>query len=280
MSMLPKSKKTSAVLSVGLFAVAGATLASLGPLPSSQAVSAPAPIGGAGYAGSLILNASGSRLESWNQTPTYCRGEFWEVPDGSVAIDSSGDVVLETTGRPGSCVALLSPATYSSAVVEAAIYFPPLPGKSGMIADWTSIWLGGGQDWPATGELDAVEAQPTTGTSAVTWHWGTSDSPLSISTGAGASAGTLPVDGPNITSGWHVVDIVYTRGFFAVYYDGKEYTSLSSGVVTGSPLEMRITTSVTPDESSVNEVIGGPPVNSDSSATSLAVKYVRVWSFK
>ena len=270
---LPRSRKTSALLSVGLVAVVGTAII----VPAVE--SGPAPLAGSGYAGSLVLNATGSELESWNQTPSYCRGEFWEAPDGSVFVGSSGDAVLQTTGKPGSCVALISPGSYSSAVIEADVYLPPLPGNGGMIADWTSLWLHG-QDWPADGELDAVEAAPATGASAVTWHWGTAAAPLSVSTSAGAPDGTLPVDGPDITPGWHVVDIVYTRGFFAVYYDGKEYTSLSSSVVTGSPLEMLITTSVTPDESGVNEVTGGPPVNSDRSAADVEVKYVRVWSFK
>jgi hypothetical protein len=237
------------------------------------------PIAGASYAGSLVLNATGAQLKSWNQTSSYCGGQSWEVPDGEVATDSSDDAVLETTGKPGSCVALISPGSYSSAVIEAYIYFPPLPGKPGVIANWTSFWLSG-QNWPADGELDAVEAYPAGTTSAVTWHWGTPDSLLSISTGAAGADGVLPVKGSNITPGWHVVDIVYTRGFFAVYYDGKEYTSLNSGVVTGAPLDMRLTTSVTPNVGSVIQTIGGSPVNSDSSPVGLGVKYVKVWSFK
>ena len=52
-----------------------------------------------------------------------------------------------------------------------------------------------------------------------------------MSTDGFAQDGTLPVDGPNLTPGWHVVDVVYTKGFFAVYYDGKEYTSLSSSII-------------------------------------------------
>jgi hypothetical protein len=37
---------------------------------------------------------------------------------------------------------------------------------------------------------------------------------------------------------------------------------------------------VTPDVSAVREEIGGPPVNSDSSAATVAVKYLRVWSYR
>jgi hypothetical protein len=306
-SMLPKSRKAQAAFWLGVFAVvltavlvpghsdgAGKKEATIPPLPAMNSGTAPTfarlpsppgpapnavPIAGASYAGSLVLNATGAQLKSWNQTSSYCRGQSWEVPDGEVATDSSDDAVLETTGKPGSCVALISPGSYSSAVIEADIYFPPLPGKSGVIANWTSFWLSG-QNWPADGELDAVEAYPAGTTSAVTWHWGTPDSLLSISTGVAGSDGVLPVKGSNITPGWHVVDIVYTRGFFAVYYDGTEYTSLSSGIVTGAPLDMRLTTSVTPNVGSVIQTIGGSPVNSDSSPVGMAVKYVKVWSFK
>lgn len=269
---LPSTAASPAVASVSASptAKAGQTNAPLSALGSAP------PIAGASYAGSLVLNATGAQLKSWNQTSSYCQGQSWEVPDGSVTTDSSDDAVLETTGKAGSCVALISPASYSSAVIEAYMYLPPLPGKSGTIADWTSLWMSG-DNWPADGELDAVEAYPAGDTSSVSWHYGTPDSPLSISTG---NTGELPVKGTDITPGWHVVDIVYTKGFFAVYYDGKEYTSLSSDIVTGSPLDLRITTSVTPDVSSVLQTIGGAPVNSDSSPAAIAVKYVKVWSFK
>jgi hypothetical protein len=240
----------------------------------------PPPIAGAGYAGSVALNATGSQLTSWNQTSTFCTGQSWEVPDGKVSTDSSGDAVLATTGGPGSCVGLVSPGSYSSAVIEAYIYFPPLPGKPNTIADWTSLWLTDQATWPVDGELDAVEAEPVTGVNATAWHGGTVSSPQWMSTDGFAPDGTLPTDGPNLTPGWHVVDIVYTKGYFAVYYDGREFTSLSSSVVTGSPLNILITTSVTPDISQVEQTIGGPPLNSDSSPVGMAVKYVKIWSFK
>jgi hypothetical protein len=76
------------------------------------------------------------------------------------------------------------------------------------------------------------------------------------------------------------VDIVYAKGFFAVYYDGQQYSTYTSSNVTGSPLNIYITTSVTPDISSIVQQLGGPPVNSDSSPATLAVKYLRIWSFQ
>ncbi|HEY0936470.1 MAG TPA: hypothetical protein VGD91_22375 [Trebonia sp.] len=250
------------------------------PKPSRQTVFSPPPVAGASYAGSLVLNAVGAQLESWNQTSSYCRQEDWEVPDGSVSGDRSDDAVLATTGRDGSCVALITPQAYSSAVIEAYAYFPPLPGSQGTIADWTSLWLTDQASWPTGGELDAVEAEPATGVNAVAWHWGAAGSPQSMSTDGYAQDGTLPARGANLKPGWHVVDIVYTRGFFAVYYDGQQYTSLSSDAVTGAALNLLITSSVTPDTGEVEQTIGHAPVNSDTSPAGMAVKYVKVWSFK
>jgi hypothetical protein len=254
------------------------------PAPSSAAtyprIVSPPPVAGSSYAGGVMLNATGATLASWNQTSSFCSGQSWEVGDGTVSTDSSGDAVLATTGKAGSCVGLISPGAYSSAVIEAYIYFPPLPGKPDTIADWTSVWLTDQATWPVDGELDAVEAEPVTGVNATAWHGGTTDSPLWMSTDGFAPDGTLPKNGPNLTPGWHVVDIVYTKGFFAVYYDGRQFTSLSSDVVTGSPLNILITTSVTPDISQVEQTIGGPPLNSDSSPVGMAVKYVKIWSYK
>jgi hypothetical protein len=268
---------------LSLPATATAT-ASPGAGPSAAAtyprIVSPPPVAGAQYAGSVELNATGSQLISWNQTSSLCSENSWQVADGTVATDFSGDALLATTGKSGSCVGLMSPGAYSSAVIEAYIYLPPLPGRPDTIADWTAFWLTDLAAWPVDGELDAVEAEPATGVNATAWHWGTADSPLSTSTDGSAQDGTLPEDGPNLTAGWHVVDIVYTKGFFAVYYDGKEFTSLRSSVVTGAPLNVLLTTSVTPDSSQLVQRLGNAPRNSDSSPAGIAVKYVKIWSFK
>lgn len=263
MARLPRVAKPSPV-----------AVASQPPIPS------PPPVAGSSYAGTLLLNATGSQLASWNQTSTYCPENSWQIANGTVATDSFGDATEGTTGQTGSCVAMISPGAYPSAVIEAYINFPALPGKSSTIADWTSFWLTDQANWPANGELDAVEAEPATGVNAVAWHGGTAQSEISMSTDGYAPNGTLPVDGPNLSPGWHIVDIVYTKGYFAVYYDGKQFTSLSNGIVTGAPLNILITTSVTPANSQVEQQIGTAPVNSDSSPATVRVKYVKVWAFK
>jgi hypothetical protein len=269
------SPATSSSAAIRSSHVAGSSLAA-----TASPAADSSPVAGGSYAGSLVLNVTGSRLVSWNRTSTYCPGESWQVPDGTVSVDSSGDATLGTTGALGSCVALISPGSYSSGVIEASIDFPALPNNSRDIADWTSFWLTDQATWPADGEVDAVEFEPNTGLNAVTYHWGTSQSPLKISTDGSTTEGVLPIEGPNLTPGWHVVDIVYAKGFFEVYYDGIQYTSLSNSVVTGSALNILITSSVTPDTSAIEQQLGGPPINSDSSPAILAVKYVKVWSFK
>jgi hypothetical protein len=237
------------------------------------------PVGGASYAGSLVLNDTGSQLTSWNATSSYCPETPGFVGDGAIGTDGSGNATLTTTGTPGSCAALISPGAYASNVVEADMYFPALPGKPGTIANWTGLWMTDGATWPVDGEIDATESEPSTGVDAVSWHSGTTDQPFVASTDDFFPT-QLPKESANITPGWHTVDIVYTKGFFAVYYDGKQYTSYSSDNVTGSPLNIYFTMVNTPDTSSIQQRIGGSPVNSDGSSPTYSVKDVRVWSYK
>ena len=75
------------------------------------------------------------------------------------------------------------------------------------------------------------------------------------------------------------MDVVFTKGFFAVYYDGKEYASLHSGVITGAPLNILLNSGVTPSTKAEEKAIGGKPKNSDSSPATVEVKYLKVWSY-
>jgi hypothetical protein len=232
----------------------------------------------ADYKGSLILDATGAQLESWNKTPSYCPQTSGMLGNGTVGTDSLGEVTLTTSGKAGSCVALISPGGYSSAVIEADIGFPALPGSATM-ANWTGFWLTDSASWPESGELDGVEVEPVNASNAVTWHSGTASNEFSAST-SGFSPVQLPVDGNNLSPGWHVVDIVYTRGFFAVYYDGQKYTSYTSSNVTGSPLNIYLTMGNTPDTPYIEQKIGSPPINSDPSTATLSARYVKVWSLR
>lgn len=244
----------------------------------SRAASPPVPVGGAKYAKSLILNDTWSQLRSWNKTSSYCSASPGFAGDGTVTAGPGGAIRLTTKGKPGSCVALISPGAYSSGVIEADMYFPALPGKPGAIANWTGFWLSGAA-WPADGELDAVEVEPVDGRNAVTWHSGTASAPFTAST-SDYFPTRLPIRSANLTPGWHTVDIVYAKGFFAVYYDGKQYTSYTSSHIPGRPLNLYVTMSDTPDTKWVRQRIGGPPINSDRSPATLTLKYLRIWSYR
>jgi len=245
---------------------------------SASAAGSLAPLAGGNYAGSLLLNDKGSQLASWDATSSYCPTTPGYIANGTVGTDPSGAVTLTTNSTPGSCAALISPGAYSSDVIEAEVDFPAMPGSTTM-ANWTGLWLTDGPAWPTDGELDVAEVEPVNGVNAVTWHSGTSASLFSAST-SGLVGDELPVEGPDLSPGWHTVDVVYTAGFFAVYYDGQEYTSYTSSNVTGDALNIYFTMVNTADTSDMADRIGGPPVNSTNAPTTFAVKYVRVWSYQ
>ncbi len=263
-------------------AVATAKLPKSAPLkaPSATGAAKPSglvPLAGGGQAGSLVLDEPGSALTSWNATSSYCPATNSYLADGTVGTDSGGGVTLTTSSKPGSCVALISPSTYSSAVIEAEVYYPAVPSKPGTIANWSGLWLTDSARWPAAGELDASEIEPVDGTNAVTWHSGTTGSEFTASTSS-FSPLVLPTQGANLTPGWHTIDVVYTKGYFAVYYDGHAFTSYTSSNVTGDPLNVYFTAVNSPDTSAVENAIGGPPVNSANSPATIAVKYLRIWT--
>jgi hypothetical protein len=249
---------------------------------SSAAKSSVGPSAASGldsYKGSLILDDSGSQLTGWNSTSSYCPQTATVLGNGTVGTDSSGDVSLTTPGKAGSCAALISPGSYSSDVIEADIYLPALPGQPDTVANWTSFWMTDGAKWPESGELDGVEVEPVDATNAVTWHSGTPSDPFDASTST-FSPVQLPTDSGNLSPGWHVVDMVYTKGFFAIYYDGREFTSFTSSNVTGWPLNVYVTTIDTPASSAVEQQIGSKPINSDPSAATVMVKYLKIWSYR
>ena len=122
-----------------------------------------------------------------------------------------------------------------------------------------------------------MEVEPVNATNAVTWHSGTASAQFTAST-SGFSPVRLPVGCANLSPGWHSVDIVYTKGFFAVYYDGEEYTSYTSSNVTGDPLNIYFSMVSTPATSAVEKQIGSAPVNSDSAPTTYTVRSLKIWS--
>jgi hypothetical protein len=222
------------------------------------------------HEGSLLLSEAGADLASW-QSPSTCTSHGWAA-DGTVTTGSGGNVLLTTTGHDDSCAALASPAAYSSAVIQAEIYFPACPGKPGLVANWDAFWLTDPARWPEAGELDAVETEPPDGVNAASWHSGngsTESYTASTADEAWFHGTPLPTSTGNLTPGWHTVDIMYTKGFFAVYYDGSLYTSFTSSNVTGDPLNIYLTTDADPNSQ-----------NDDTSPVTIKVQYLKIWSYK
>jgi len=260
---------TGAVAGISGFIAPGAVAASTSPVP----------LAGGKYAGSLVLNDAGSTLKSWNETSSYCKNSSPDyIGDGKVAT-SGTSVTLTTKGEAGSCVGLISPKTYSSVVLEADVYLPPLPSNPSVIANWTGFWLTNVAKWPEAGEFDSLEVEPVNATNAVTWHSGTTSSEFTAST-SGFFANELPIEAANVRPGWNTVDVVYTKGFLTVYYNGKQYTKYTNSHVTGSALNVYFTMTDTPDTPAVVSQIGNTPVNSDPLPATMAVKYLRIWSYK
>jgi hypothetical protein len=255
------------------------TSASEAPVVSQASSASSAPASLADAKGSLVLDEPGSGMTSWNQTSSYCPQTSGMVANGTVTTDSTGAVNLTTPSKAGSCVGLISPGAWGSDVIEADVDFPALPGKPDTIANWVGVWLTNGPAWPVDGELDAVEVEPVNAVNAVTWHSGTRTDEFSAST-SGFAPVQLPQDGNNVSPGWHVIDVVYTKGYFGIYYDGDLFTSYTSSNVTGSPLNVYFTMANTPATASVEKSIGAPPINSSPSPATMSVRYLKVWSYK
>ena len=87
--------------------------------------------------------------------------------------------------------------------------------------------------------------------------------------GAGATGWAGISGGANLTPGWHVVGIVYTKGFFAVYYEGHQYTRYTSAKVTWRGAEHPAPQHRHAGFFDRAEPDWGSPVNSDSSAATV-----------
>jgi hypothetical protein len=80
--------------------------------PAARLTACPAPaasrhLASGGYAGTLVLSGTGTRLMSWNQTWRRCLEQPFRVADGTVGTDLSGNATLTVNGQ-GSCAALVS----------------------------------------------------------------------------------------------------------------------------------------------------------------------------
>lgn len=233
------------------------------PVSSAHAAS-PARAASPAHAGTTVVRPLPAALSGHTRvTASYSAAELYEwryYPGTTIPVDNgsgpcensrsprgvtlrSAGVVLSATGSR-ECGNIQSPAKIptASGVVQARVKFSGV-GSTARLADWAAMWLYG-DNWPANGEIDAVEAQ--FGTSFVTYHYGTAARPLSASdepAGWGQAVQLTAQKGTkDITPGWHTVDIAFARHEADVYYDGRLYQRISGAYVTNKPMYLAFTT--------------------------------------
>jgi hypothetical protein len=171
-----------------------------------------------------------------------------------VTYDSANSAVkLSTNGLPtnstgASCGHIRSGALVptKNTVIESKIQ---LPGNSSTsMMDWASFWTDGAnsngvENWPVTGEVDAVETQ--FGKSYVGIHCGCmpdynagSISPTEVWTTEPSGwedqdTTYATTTAPNIGPGWTVVDIAFNAdGSASIYYNGTLYVTVPASALT------------------------------------------------
>jgi hypothetical protein len=160
-------------------------------------------------------------------------GKAWDAPandpggcqpnPAQISLTKAGGAELRTSGAAGNCVEAQSPHTYPTApgyVYEVSLY-------DSSFKDWGGYWSYA-DNWPAGGELDAVES--TQGQSYVSYHY---TGNATVSTNPWQRG--LTAVSKNITTGWHVIDVAYFSKKIEVFYDGHLYTTIAGSYVTGAP---------------------------------------------
>lgn len=177
---------------------------------------------------------TGSQLASspWND-PTNDPGNCPANPS-QVSLNPSGYAELKTSGQAGNCVSIESPHEYPTVdgyVYEADVYFSTWE-------NWPAFWMYG-NDWPQDGEIDAVEANYDQ--NYVTWHYGTNNT--TEGTGSWNNKVLTPT-GPNISPGWHIIDIAFGGNRIQIFYDGYSYLTLPETLTaqTGDPMWITFST--------------------------------------
>jgi len=167
----------------------------------------------------------------------------------NVTYDSTNDAVkLSTQASGGDCAAIRSATTVptKNVVLESKI---SMPGTSSTaMLDWGSFWTDGAnasgqENWPVTGEVDAVETQ--FGQSYVSIHCGCMQdynaanfAPTEVWTTEpsgweDADTTYAKASGSNIGPGWTVVDIAFNSdGSASIYYNGTLYVTVPASVLT------------------------------------------------
>jgi hypothetical protein len=164
----------------------------------------------------------------------------------SVTTDGGLSVLRLAVKSAADCGAIQSPGTYptSSGVIEALVKFSGFTNASGyFFAGWASLWTYG-PDWPAQGEIDAVETQY--GGSYVSYHYGAGSSSQATTDPWSYPAKTVQLSPKNSTSApvapnivpdaWTYVTLAFGQGKCDVYYNGTLYCTISGSYVTNDPM--------------------------------------------
>jgi hypothetical protein len=211
-----------------LLVLAAAGLMTGGAAHAANPVPKPAALANHPY----VTGYTGTQIRNWGpgtDKPGNCTANTSEL--GVTA--NTGYAKLSTTGATGDCTDLELPSqkTTNGYVYEIEAYFSNY-------TQWDAYWMFG-ENWPQQGEIDAVEGG--SGTSFLSYHYQGPSGPAAYSTcnntnGCDGSATPIQVgpSGPNITPGWHTIDISYGghgagQGEVCDWYDGQQY-----GCVYGS----------------------------------------------
>jgi hypothetical protein len=254
------------------------------PTPTSPSPT-PTPTGGSPGATvpyAAALQSGHPLVQQFN--PATLAGSGWNSPANdpgncaanpkAVSLNSSGYAELDTTGAANNCVSIQSPTTLPTTagyVYEADVYISNFQ-------DWPAFWMYG-NNWPAQGEIDAVEAN--FGANYVSWHYAAcsrsaGDSEISTNPWTYACKSTVSPVGANIQPGWHVVDIAWTSSGVQVYYDGSLYVTISESVTTGRTADpMWLTLSEGSCEANGNNECASGALGTPGN---VQVKYVRQFS--
>lgn len=216
-----------ALTSVAVAAAAAGLLA----IPGTAHAGSPVPLPPALANHPFAKAWTGADLKAWGPGPNMpgnCASNNSET-----TVLANGDLQESTTGTSGDCTDVESPHTYPTLngyVYEEQVYFNNL-------TQWNSFWMYG-NSWPTDGEIDSFEGGP--GTSFMSYHFAAppSSPPFSYSTCNSTNScdgNAAPIQSgpssPDITPGWHTVDISYGdhgagQGQVSVWYDGVLYGSV------------------------------------------------------
>jgi hypothetical protein len=203
----------------------------------------------------------------------------------SVTTDGGLSVLRLATKSAADCGVIQSPGQYTTAsgVIEALVKFSGFASAGGhCFAGWASLWTYG-PDWPAQGEIDAVETQY--GGSYVSYHYGTGSSSQATTDPWSYPAKTVQLSPKNSTAApvapnivpdaWTYVTLAFGKGasgnYCDVYYDGVLYCTIAGAFVTAKP--MFVTAGISFGASTLGS--GQAPYDQPGN---IEIQYVRVFS--